>query len=52
MSLSISLLSAITENYPYRSDVLWITVPNHADWLYKTGEKATIHFFRKSVDMH
>lgn len=34
------LLSA--ENYPYRSDVLWVTVPNHADWLYKTGEKATV----------
>ena len=30
------------ENYPYRSDVLWVTVPNHADWLYKTGEKATV----------
>lgn len=29
-------------NYPYRSDVLWVTVPNHADWLYKTGEKATV----------
>ena len=30
------------ENYPYRSDVLWVTVPNHANWLYQTGEKATI----------
>ncbi len=30
------------ENYPYRSDVLWVTVPDHADWLYKTGEKATV----------
>lgn len=30
------------ENYPYRSDVLWTTIPNHADWLYKAGEKATI----------
>lgn len=30
------------ENYPYRSDYLWVTVPDHADWLYKTGEKATI----------
>ena len=33
---------ARAENYPYRSDVLWVTVPNHADWLYKTGEKATV----------
>jgi cephalosporin-C deacetylase-like acetyl esterase len=30
------------ENYPYRSDYLWVTVPDHADWVYKTGENATI----------
>lgn len=36
----LSFVSA--ENYPYRSDVLWVTVPNHADWIYKTGEKATV----------
>ncbi len=30
------------ENYPYRADVLWVTVPDHADWLYKTGENPTI----------
>ena len=30
------------ENYPYRSDVLWVTVPDHADWLYETGEKAKV----------
>ena len=30
------------ENYPYRSDCLWVTVPDHADWLYKTGEKARV----------
>lgn len=35
------LLSS-AENYPYRSDVLWVTVPDHADWLYKTGETPTI----------
>ena len=35
-------IGAKAENYPYRSDVLWVTVPNHADWLYKTGEKATV----------
>jgi len=35
-------LGAKAENYPYRSDVLWVTVPDHADWLYETGEKATI----------
>lgn len=30
------------ENYPYRSDVLWVTVPDHSDWLYKTGENPVI----------
>lgn len=35
-------LALAAENYPYRSDVLWVTVPDHADWLYKTGEKATV----------
>lgn len=35
-------LTAFAENYPYRSDVLWVTVPNHADWLYKIGEEATV----------
>lgn len=30
------------ENYPYRSDVLWITQPDHADWIYQVGEKAAI----------
>lgn len=30
------------ENYPYRSDVLWVARPDHADWLYRPGEKATV----------
>lgn len=30
------------ENYPYRSDMLWVTVPDHADWIYNTGEQATV----------
>ena len=39
------------ENYPYRSDVLWVTVPNHADWLYKTGESAQveIEFYKYGI---
>lgn len=36
------LTMAVAENYPYRSDFLWVTHPNHADWLYKGGEKATV----------
>lgn len=30
------------ENYPYRSDVLWVTVPDHDDWLYQTGQQARV----------
>lgn len=38
--LCLSISNA--ENYPYRSDVLWVTVPDHADWLYQTGENAQV----------
>lgn len=34
--------AAQAENYPYRSDVLWVTEPDHADWLYDVGEAATV----------
>ncbi|MCW3787988.1 acetylxylan esterase [Plebeiibacterium sediminum] len=30
------------ENYPHRSDVLWVTTPDHSNWLYKTNEMAKI----------
>lgn len=41
--LLVMLSSMIhAENYPYRSDFLWVTVPDHADWLYRCGESATI----------
>ena len=41
-------ISIQAENYPYRADCLWLTVPDHADWLYKTGEKAKVEvsFYR------
>ena len=42
LALILPLAFVCAENYPYRSDVLWVTVPNHADWIYKTGEKATV----------
>ena len=38
----LSCLSAAAENYPYRSDFLWVTVPGHADWLYEKGERAEV----------
>ena len=37
-----SMMAVHAENYPYRSDYLWLTVPDHADWLYKVGEKAKV----------
>lgn len=44
LAVIIALLSltAAAENYPYRSDDLWVTVPDHSDWLYKTGENPEI----------
>ena len=42
ITFQFSLLTASAENYPYRSDYLWLTVPDHADWLYKTGERAKV----------
>ena len=36
-ALIFPLSFVYAENYPYRSDVLWVTVPNHAGWIYKTG---------------
>ena len=43
MSLMMLLaMSLHAENYPYRSDYLWLTVPDHADWLYQTGESAKV----------
>jgi cephalosporin-C deacetylase-like acetyl esterase len=41
-ALMLGCVTAVAENYPYRSDYLWLTVPDHADWLYKTGEKAKV----------
>lgn len=34
--------SGAVGNYPDRSDYLWVTVPDHADWTYKTGERARV----------
>lgn len=35
-------VAACAENYPYRNDALWISVPDHADWLYQTGQRACV----------
>lgn len=40
--LLTACLCSNAENYPYRSDYLWVTVPDHHDWLYRIGEKVTV----------
>ncbi len=35
-------LSTVAQNYPHQSDILWVTTPDHTDWIYKTGQKAKI----------
>lgn len=32
----------VAQNFQNQSDLQWAAVPSHSDWLYKTGEKATI----------
>lgn len=33
---------AAAQNYPHRSNVLWVTTPDSPDWLYMLGEEARI----------
>lgn len=45
LTLLLSLLiasCAFAENYPYRSDILWVTEPDHSDWLYAIHEEAAV----------
>ncbi len=44
IALLLLLLAQVAgaENYPYRSDLLWVTTPDRAGWLYKTGEQAKV----------
>lgn len=43
MAVALFMPSAVhSENYPYRSDALWVTVPSHSDWIYKVGQQAEV----------
>lgn len=42
ITVCIMTILSMAENYPYRSDLLWVTEPDHPDWTYRTGEKAKI----------
>lgn len=39
------------ENYPYKSDYLWVAVPDHDNWVYAVGEKAVVEimFFKYGI---
>lgn len=52
--LSLMLLMTMSmqaENYPYRSDYLWLIVPDHANWLYQAGEaaKVEVSFYKYGI---
>lgn len=40
--LLLSSFNLFGQNSPYRSDVLWISSPNSANWLYNLGEEAQV----------
>lgn len=42
ISVLFTCILTSAENYPYRSDLLWVTVPDSPDWTYETGDKASI----------
>ena len=35
-------ISLEVENYPNKVNYLWLTVPDHPNWLYKVGERASV----------
>ena len=41
LTILVGLVSR-AENYPSRSDFLWVTNPDHPDWLYEVGDSAVI----------
>lgn len=40
--LVMSVQHSAAQNFQNQSDLQWVAVPSHSDWLYKTGEKAQI----------
>ena len=48
LAVCLAMINVMAENNPYRSDFTWVTVPNHSDWLYNKGEKASVEIGRAS----
>ncbi len=51
ITAALIAICASAGNYPDRADYLWVTVPDHSDWLYRTGENATveIQFYKYGI---
>lgn len=51
MLAALLCFCAAAANYPDKADYLWVTVPDHADWLYRTGEnaKVEIQFYKYGI---
>ncbi|MFP9114554.1 acetylxylan esterase [Flavobacterium sp. RHBU_3] len=46
--LLLTTVALQAQNYPYQTDVLWVTTPSKKDWIYKVKEEAkiTIQLYR------
>jgi cephalosporin-C deacetylase-like acetyl esterase len=38
----LGVYAAYSQNYPYQSNVLWVTAPSNTKWLYKLNEEAKV----------
>ena len=38
----IMVMLSMAENYPYRSDLLWVTEPDHADWYIQSAWSGSV----------
>ncbi|MFD3003217.1 acetylxylan esterase [Pontibacter toksunensis] len=38
----LAVYTADAQNYPYQSNVLWVTTPSNTNWLYKLKEEAKV----------
>ncbi|MFB6340794.1 acetylxylan esterase [Saccharicrinis sp. FJH62] len=47
-------VNLLAENYPYRSNVLWVTTPDHDNWIYKLNEtaKVTISLYEYGIPVN
>lgn len=41
--LAVVKIPLCAQNFFSQSDLQWVAVPDHSDWLYQVGEKANIH---------